>query len=190
MATESYVQNDTAQVCALNNYCSTSGGTIEAGRQAEQGVSAGSSEVTFTASAGQTDDNEFSFEVIIAEDSTSDADTASIPINFTTGAMTATLESIFICRVSSGCVNQETIGSSTGIGFATNDGLTTQNVTCSAVTFASGDKVIITLGFSETGGHSDQTVGITPDQTMSLPFIAPAPGFVEIPLVMAPYKPY
>ena len=186
MATSSYIQNDTAQVCALNNYCNPSGGTIEAGRQAEQGVSAGASEVTFTVASGQANDMEFSFEVIIPSGSVSEADTAAIPINFTTGSMTAELGTIYLCRVSSGCVNQETIGNLTSIGYATSNGLNTFNVTCSSVTFSAGDKVIITMSFTETGGHSNQTVGITPDQTMSLPFNAAAAGAVIRP-AMRPF---
>ncbi len=174
MTTESYVQEDTAQGCALNNYCSAGGGTIEAGRQAVQSGSVGSVEASFSVAASASNDNEFSFEIILPTDATSDADTAVIPINFTTGSMNAILESVYICRVNSSCVNQETIGSESGIGFATNGGSTTRNISCSAVTFAAGDKVIITLGFNETAGHSSQNVGITPDQTMSLPFLAPA----------------
>lgn len=181
MAISSYIENDTVQVCALNNYCSGLTGTIEAGRQAEGGVSAGSSEQTFTVGAGVSDAPEFSFEVILAADTTSDADTATIPINFTTGAMNATLESVHICRVNSSCVNQETIGSSSGLGLPTNAGIQSPTVSCSAVTFAAGDKVLIILGFSESGGHSGQTVGITPDQTMTLPFIPPAPPAVDFP---------
>ena len=180
MTTSTYDQTDTAQVCALNNYCSGAGGTIEAGRQAEIGVGVGSTEQTFTVSASQTDDNEFSFECVLPSGATSDADTATINVNFSTGSMTAIFDSISICRVNSSCVNQETIGTTGSIGFATNGGAASPTVSCSAVTFSAGDKVIITLGFSETGGHSNQTVGITPDQTMALPFNPPAPtGFPQ-----------
>ena len=180
MATSSYVENDTAQVCALNNYCSGLTGTIEAGRQAEGGVSAGSTEQTFSVAASAADAPEWSWEIILAASTTSDTDTATIPINFTSGDMDVTLESVHICRVNSSCSNQETIGSSSSLGLATNAGLQSPTVSCSAVTFAAGDKVIIVLGFSEAAGHSAGTVGITPDQTMTLPFNPPAPtGFPQ-----------
>lgn len=188
MATSSYVETDTAQVCSLAQYCSGLGGTVEAGRQAEVGVSAGSSEQTFSVAASATDDGEWSWEIILAASTTSDADTATIPINFTTGDMDVTLESVHICRVNSSCANQETIGSSSGLGLSTTAGVQSPTVSCSAVTFAAGDKPIIILGFSEAAGHSAGTIGITPDQTMTLPFNPPAAA-PEISLVMAPYKP-
>ena len=188
MSTSNYVQTDTAQVCALTDYCSGTGGTIEQGRQAAIGGSVGSVAASFTVAAGAGDDNEFSFEVILPADALSSAENATIPINFTTGAMTAVLDAVFICRVNSSCVNQETIGSETGIAFATNGGSTTRTISCSAVTFAAGDKVIITLAFDETGGHSSQGVDVTPDQTMALPFNAPAGAGVGIPLLMRYYR--
>lgn len=175
MATSSYVENDTVQVCSLVQYCSGLGGTVEDGRQVEGDVAAGTTEVTFQVPAVTLDTGEFSWEIILAASTTSDADTATIPINFTTGKSTVTLESVHICRVNSSCVNQETIGSSSGLALSTTAGVQSPTVSCSAVTFAGGDKVIIILGFSENAGDPSAIIGITPDQTMILPFIPPAP---------------
>ena len=165
-----FQENDTAQACALNNYCSTVGGTIEAGRQAEEGVGAGSSEVTFTVALSQADDNEFSFELVFGNDVDGDSGTWTVRANFTTGNANATWESCFICRVSSGCVDQETIGSTTGLGIDTSLGAASTTVSGSAVTLADGDKVIITLGFSNSNAHQNRTVGITPDRIIDSPF--------------------
>ena len=126
--TTDYQQNDTAQVCTLNNFCSTVGGTIEVGRQAENGVAAGSSEQTFSVAASQADDNEFSFECIPKANTTGDSGTWTVRVDFTTGHMDATWESCFICRVNSACVNQETIGSATALGLATNTGVRSTNI--------------------------------------------------------------
>ena len=171
-----YVQTDTAQGCTLGVFCSTVAGTVEAGRQAQVGVSAGSSEQTFTVSAGQTDDNEFSFECIVADGTTGSAGDWTVNVNFTTGTMTAIWDSCFICHVNSACSNQATIGNNTSIGFTTNSGSTNTTVTGGAVTLTNGDVIIVTLGFSETGGHSNQTVGITPSVNIVSPFTPPVAG--------------
>lgn len=179
----SLVQNDTAQSSTLDPYCSTSGGTVEAGRQAEESVSAGASEVTFTVAAGASTDNEFSFECILRDGTTGSAGDWTIPINFSTGQMTAVLDEVWVCHVRSS-VSQGTIGSETAIGYQTNGGSTTRTVSGSAVTLQNGDVVVITLVFSETGGHSNQTVGITPDQTITSPFTPPASSARQNPMLL------
>ena len=167
--TLSLVQTDTAQSSTLDPYCSTTGGTLEAGRQAEVAASVGSVEVSLTISQSSTIDNEFSYECIIANDADGAAGDWVVPINFSTGNMSAVLNEVFICQVRASS-NIATIGSETSIGFATNGGLTTRTISGSAVTWVDGDVAIITLAFSETGGHSDATIGITPDQTITSPF--------------------
>lgn len=175
--TMSLVQTDTAQSSNLNNYCSTSGGTIEAGRQAAVGGSVGSSEQTFSVAAGASTDNEFSYECIIPDDSTAGSGTWTVPVNFTSGDMDVTLEEVWICQVRANS-NIATIGNSTGLGLTSNSGLQTPTVTGSAITFVNGDVAVITLVFSESAGHSAGNVGITPDQTITSPFTAPvAAGF-------------
>ena len=171
--TVTYQQNDTAQACSLDNFCSTVGGTIEAGRQAEAGVSAGVTEAVVSVGAGLTDDNHFSFECIVAAGTTGSAGDWTVNVNFSSGDMDVTWESCFVCRVNSSCVNQESIGSSTGLGIATNAGAQNTVISGSAVTLAAGDKVIITLGFTEAAGHSAGNVGITPSTTIVSPFVAP-----------------
>ncbi len=169
----SLVQNDTAQTSTLSNYCSTSGGTIEAGRQAEVGVAAGSTEQTFSVAASASTDNEFSFECVIPNDSTAGAGTWTVPVNFTTGDMDVTLEEVWICQVRASS-NIATIGSNTGLGLNTFDGLHSPTVSGSAITFVNGDFAIVTLVFTEAAGHAAGIVGITPDQTITSPFTAPA----------------
>lgn len=175
MAT-TYQENDTSQICALNNFCSTVGGIIEAGRQAQNGATAGVTEVTFLVDPRQVDDNEFSFECILTAGTTGDAGNWVIRANFTTGQMDVTWESCSICRVSSACVNQETIGSATALGLATTAGVQSTTISGAAVTLAAGDKVIITLGFSNANTMFARTIGITPNQLIDSPFMPPAPA--------------
>jgi hypothetical protein len=130
VATSSYVQRDTIQSAALNNYCSTVGGTIEDGRLASIGGTAGTSPFSASVAASQTDDCELSYEIVLPSDPQGDADNATIPLRFTVGHMDATLESVFICRVNSSDVNQETIGSSTGLGLSTTSGTVTPVISC------------------------------------------------------------
>ena len=161
-----FQQNDTAQACALNNYCSTVGGTIEEGRQAESGASGGVTGADVSVAASQTDDTEFSFECIFPNGTTDGAGDWTVDVNFTAGHMDATWESCFICRVNSSCVNQEEIGSATGLGKTTTGGQQNVVISGSAVTLANGDKVIVVLGFSNSGSHSAKTVTILPDATI------------------------
>ena len=168
----SLVQTDTAQTSTLSNYCSTSGGTIEAGNQAAVGGSVGITEVTVSVAASASTDNEFSFECVIPDDSTTGAGTWTIPINFTTGDMDVTLEEVWVCQVRSSS-NIATIGSNTGLGLATHSGTQTPTVSGGAITFVNGDFAIITLVFSESAGHAAGTIGITPSLTITSPFTAP-----------------
>lgn len=175
-------QTDTAQVCALNNYCSSVGGTIEAGRACSVGGTAGTSEQTITIAASQADDNEFSFEWAVPAGYTWGAGNWTINVAFTTGNMDVTWESCFICRVNSSCVNQATIGSATGLGLATTTNPQSTVISGSAQTPGAGDKVIITLGFSNANTMFSRTVGITPSQTIASPFTAPSAfnaGFIR-----------
>lgn len=169
----SLVQTNTVQSSTLSNYCSSSGGTIEAGRQASVGGTTGTTEQTFTVAAGAATDNEFSFECVIPDDSTTGAGTWTVPINFSTGDMDVTLEEVWICQVRSSS-NIATVGSNTGLGLSTTAGTQSPTVSGSAMTWVNGDVAIITLVFSEAAGHADGTIGITPDQTITSPFTAPA----------------
>ena len=173
--TMTFQQTDTTQVCALSNYCSSVGGTIEAGRQASVGGTAGSTEQTFSCAASQADDNEFSFECIVPAGSTWGSGDWTINVNFSTGNMDATWASCFICRVNSSCVNQATIGSATGLGISTSAGAQSTVISGAAQTPSAGDKVIITLGFSNSNTMVARTVGITPSLTIvAAGFEAPA----------------
>lgn len=180
-----FTQTDTAQVCALNNYCSTVGGTIEAGRQASVGGTAGSSNVTFSVAASATDDNEFSFECIVPADTTWGAGDWTVNIDFLVGNMDVTLESCFICRVNSSCANQATIGSATGLGQATTSD---QSVVVSgaAQTPDAGDKVIITFGFSNANTMFDRNIVLIP----SFPIVAAGFTAAAGPATAAYYTQY
>lgn len=182
-----FQQTDTAQVCALSAYCSSVGGTQETdtGRQATVGGSAGVTEKTFSVATSQTDDIEFSFECVIPAGYSGDAGDWTVNVNFSTGNADATWESCFICRVSSGCVNQATIGSATGLGIATKSGPQSTVISGAAQTLSAGDKAIIVLGFSNASTMFARTVGITPSATITSPFSAPA---APIPLKMHHYK--
>lgn len=174
MATTSYNQTDTAQNCALTAHCSTVGGTVEVGRQVSQ-AALGSVEVVFSVGAGLTDDVHFSWEVVLVDGTTMDADNATIVMNFTAGDMDVTWESCFICQRDSGCSAVATLGSATGLGIATNSGQQSTVIACSSGTFTSGDVIIIACGFTEGAGHSAGNIGVTPNQAMTLPWNPPVP---------------
>ncbi len=179
MAT-TYQQTDTDQsdVCAVAAYCSTVGGTIETDRAktAEVSGTAGTTEVTFSNGILQTDDIEWSFLCIPTAGSTRNSGTWTVNVDFSTGAMTVTWESLFMCRLNSSCVNQETMASATSLGIATNAGNQSSTLEDPDGTFDVGDKVVFILGFSNTHEHSTSNVGITPSLTITSPWDEPAAG--------------
>lgn len=171
-----YQQNDTAQACTLANYCAPGGvGVVNTGRQAETGATAGTSEASFTVTKDVLDQNRFSFECILETGTTGDSGTWTVRIDFSSGHMDVRWRSCFICRVSSGCVNQESIGNAQNLSKPTNDGTQFTDVTGSAVTLAAGDKVIIVLRFDNTNTMFDRTIGITPSLVIDSPFTVGGP---------------
>lgn len=175
MATTSYNMTDTAQSCALTSHCSTVGGTVEIGKQVSD-ATIGTGVAAFSVGPGLTDDVHFSYEVILVAGTTMDADDATIILNFTTGDMDVTWESVFICHRNSSCANITTLGSATGLGITSNSGQQQTVVSCSSATFTTGDVVIIVCGFSESAGHSAGNIQVTMDQTMTLPWNPPVAG--------------
>lgn len=171
MAVITLVQTDTAGSCAMDNYCEGAATECNATfmKIAQSGGTAGSTELSCSMPTVSTRILN-GFDCPIDAGASWNGGTWQIPLNFSSGNMNITLEEIHICRVNSSCVNQETIGSSTGIGYNTFDGLNTFNVTGSAQTPDSGDRVIILCLTTNADSMMAQSVGITPSETINTPF--------------------
>lgn len=108
------------------------------------------------------------------------AGTLTVPLNITTANANVTLDSCYVCRLNSSNVSQATLGSLTSIGTVmSSTGVQTLNVTVSAQpTAASTDKVYVVICFTTPG--TTQNISMTPNQTITTPFLASNPGSVAV----------
>jgi hypothetical protein len=172
----SYQQTDTTAVCARAVYCSAlslaSGtGTQHAELQAVFGGTAGSGSFTLGLAASQTTVIGWAFEIPITNGETWLGGTWTVRLRINTANSNITWTNIDICRVSSGCVSQASIGSASSLGISLGStGVKTATVSGSAQTPSAGDKVWILLGFTNAVA-STQTAGIVDDQLIDSPFV-------------------
>lgn len=82
---------------------------------------------------------------------------------------------IYACRFNSSNVNQETLGSITGLTTAVTPGVITFTIACGGATPAAGDKVVYVVQMANTSPMSTVTVPFTPDQLITLPFSSGPP---------------
>lgn len=172
-----YTQTQTNTLCsANNNYCAAGTATTTDSTQKEctEGGTAGSTEVGRLILGTLTRNN--AIFGIVPGTVTGDSGTWTVRLNVTTANMNLSISEIYICRVNSSCVNQETIGSATGLSISLGStGVKTQTVTGSAVTLGAGD--IVTVVFKiVNGAMTDQSFNFTPDQNIDSPFTAAGGG--------------
>jgi hypothetical protein len=187
-----FTQTDTASGCAAAAFCSgLSAMGEEHDSQATIGGSAGSAEDNITIDGNATNLRAYYIECVIPADYLGDAGDWTVRLNLTDAASNSTWTHCHICRVNSGCTNQETIGSNTSVGQSLGTtGTLTATVSGSAVTLAANDRVMIVFGFTNTNSCT-RTFGITPSLNIDSPFSAApitktssenlAVGIVEVP---------
>lgn len=92
-------------------------------------------------------------------------------LNVTTTSNAVTLEEVYVCRVNASNVSQEIIGSVVGLGQSLGQsGVISGNISGSAATALNTDRLQFIFIFSNSSTHGgDDSVGITPDQTMNTP---------------------
>jgi hypothetical protein len=122
--------------------------------------------------SSQTNVVEKAFACDVASGVSWDAGTWTIRLNITASNMNLTWSQVYVCRINSTCVNQETIGSNTAVNISlSTTGVKSTTVSGSAVTPSAGDKVLIVLAFTN-GAMSSQSAQYTPDQDIDSPFTA------------------
>lgn len=169
-----FTQTDTVGVCALGQYCAVDVSTPEARREASDGGTPGITTVSPSVAASAVDDNEIQFDCPVAADVNWNAGTWTVRLNSTVSAMAITWDTVYICRVSSGCVSQATIGSAVGLGISLNVvGVKSATVSGTAQTPAVGDRVMVILGFDNSGTMA-VAFSFIPDQNIDSPFTPPA----------------
>lgn len=174
-------QTDSAGSCALGiigtgSYCSGVSSNASVNKLASVGGTAGSTPIT-SPSQNSVDNRAIIIEWVPGSGVTGSSGTWTVRLNVTTANANLNWTATHICRVSSGCVNQETIGSLTGqsISLGTT-GVKSMNVTGSAVTLGSTDKVLVMIVHTNSSGVMSQTFGWTPNQVIDSPFSAGVSG--------------
>lgn len=175
MATVILVQEDTAPTCTAAEACSgltNAHGPIE--QFARLGGSAGSTE---DGSGDFTNDSDANNWRTVYYDCPTDtgwitgAGTWTIRVFHSTGDGDIRLAEVHICRVNSSCVNQETIGSTTGLTRATTASQPiVVSVTGSAVTLAAGDRILIIIAYKNSAAHGNHAIGVTPNRNHDTPW--------------------
>lgn len=152
--------------------CSGLSGGTTLSKQATVGGTAGVTEWSDTINASSTLIEVFGIEITPDSGVSWDAGTWTVRWNVTTSNMSCTVVAVYVCRVNSSCVNQETIGSATGLSISQGStGVKSQTVSGSAVTPSAGDKVLVVMAVQNTA-MTNQTLGWTPDQNIDSPFTA------------------
>ena len=178
-----FVQKDTAATCTEAAFCSGLGaspGWTAIEQFASQGGAAGSTE-DLTGNQSNPDATiyrEVYYDIQIPSGmfgETGDSGDWTVRVNHTTGASDIDLDEIHICRVNSSCASQETLGSSTGIAFATDGGVFSGTVSqASGTSITADDRVMIVIAYQSNGAHGNAAFGVTPDQNIDCPWTVPA----------------
>src|SRR5688572_15417660 len=133
----SYTQTNTAMACAEQAYCTGTVNTTSTllRKQAQAGGTPGTVETTLLMAGSATARRGVHWEIVPAAGVSWDAGTWTIRFNVTTANMNVVISAIYLCRVSSGCVNQATIGSATGLALSMGTvGVVSQNISGAAQT--------------------------------------------------------
>jgi hypothetical protein len=143
------------------------------------GGTAGVTEVTMTHAANTADRMGVAIQSAPNEPGLTNwaSGTWTVRLNVTTANTNITLQEVYISRVNSGGVHQETLGSTLAIGTALSAGVKSVNVTGSAATSpAATDEIYIEMVFDFGGSHGNESVGITFDQNVDSPLVGAIVG--------------
>ena len=170
-----FVQSDAVGPCAaLSTHCAV--GTASSSRVARQctvGGTPGVTQNTPTLEAAAVDFRQIWYECEVPAGTYWEAGDWTIRMNVTTANADVQWKSAHICRISSGCINQATIGSNTAVNITLNTtGVKTVVISGSAQAPAPGDKVMILLGFTDLTSKGTETWGLTPNQNIDSPLKA------------------
>lgn len=179
-----FQQTDAAAAAgALAAHCSgNSDNTDQESNQADVGGAAGSTERTVTADGSAADLNAIWMELgngVSIDTYDGGAGNWTIRINIATSNHQISLDEIHICRVNSSYVNQETLGSLTGIGENWGStGTKTHTVNQAAgTTIDPGDKILIIFAI-DNGNAMTQNFGYTPSLIIDAPGSFPSAGIM------------
>lgn len=179
-----FIQNNTSPACSVNVYCSalSVGAGTNISIDADEGGSPGSSKA-FTISAAIAAPGRICVSCYLglpAEYTTIDAQTITVPFNLTTVDITGSgvLRGVYVCRVNSGCVSQELLGSTTGLSHSlvSGTGVININVDLVEADYDEGDGIMILFAFSNGSAMALSTPAFTANQTISISLSGEAPA--------------
>lgn len=186
-------QTDTVAPCGTILACTSPADGLAVtpqARKAEDGGSAGSGELSVTINKGDIQAGVM-FESPAVGQTTWQSGTYTVRINITTSVADLLLTEVHVCRVNSSCVNQATVGSTTGLSISIGStGVKTVEVTGAQQSASGTDRIYIVLIFQQTS-HANGVFGFTPDQDIDTP-IEEATEFVydgDIPMSLVPATP-
>lgn len=176
-----FVEEDTAPTCTAAELCSgltNTQGPIEqfAIEGGTAGVGADGSGNFPNSSSAIRRTVYFDLDIPAGMDSqTGDSGNWTVRINHTTGDANILGREVHICRVNSGCTNQETLGSLTGQAFDTATGTWTATVNQAAnTTITADDRVVIIVAYENNAAHGNNSIAVTPNQNIDCPWTVPA----------------
>lgn len=172
-----YTQTDTLAPCGVIQACAPVAPAVDGDAiLAQIGGTPGVTELACDVAALATETC-FAAELAISDTDDLNAGTLVMRLNITTAQMNVTWEEVYVCRLNSSCVSQETLGSATGLALDVSaGGVFTVNVTLSAAAAHDpGDVIYIPCVFTNAFDMGTRSVAITPDQNIDTPF-TPAAG--------------
>lgn len=177
-----FVEEDTAIVCGAAALCSGLGEDVATTDIEQFAIEGGSAGVAEDQTGNWTNSDSTTFRAVYFDieipsgmfGETGDSGDWTVRINHTTGSANLIGREIHICRIDSGCANQETLGALTGQTFDTSTGTWTATVSqASNTSVATGDRVMIVVGYNNTATHGNHNLGITPSLNIDCPWTVP-----------------
>lgn len=177
-----FTQTSTAPSCAMDPFCSGGTNAGDSGFNVRSlcvvGATPSETPQTFIIPASGTNQIGVQLELVPDTDAGTawNAGTWTVRLNNGTSEPDSTWDSVHICRVNSACTNQETVGSTTGLGISLGStGVKTATVAGAAQSPATGDKIQIICIFSTVSGNNDFP-NVIPNQDIDTPLVGPVPG--------------
>jgi hypothetical protein len=189
MTTLTFQADDTAPVCAVGVYCSggslgSSGTGVPAIIECESGAAGTTTTTTVTCEKSTSSFVYLNFECPVPSGSTWASGTWTVSLNITAANSSITLKAIYICRVSSACASEATIGSITGLSVSLGStGIISENISGSSQTPNSGDKVIVVFEFASSSTMTAEAFAFdhsTGNTEVVSPFTAPTSTSINV----------
>lgn len=172
---QTYIETDTTTpVCGTGNNR----------RTAEVGGTAGTTEWSEEINAS-TSETVGGFTAVPVDAVVLDGGSCTVRLNVTALNMNINWDELHVRRYNSSCTLQETLNSFTslGISLGSNGVVSTTQTLSAASTHNSGDRLVFELVFTNVDTMMAQSVGITPDQNIDVPWTLATGAVLKDPIM-------